>query len=190
MENSTHEDKEFKNIVFQKKETRDKVFENCKFINCDFSNSIFRATKFIDCTFTNCNLSMAKLNNCQLNTITFNSCKLMGINFGDCADFLFSVSFDNCVLDYSFFVRKKMPKTIFLNSSVKNVDFSETDLSKAKFTNSDLLNAVFDKTILKETDFTSATNYIIDPEINFIKKAKFSLHGIPGLLAKYDISIE
>ena len=38
-------------------------------------------------------------------------------------------------------------------------------------------------------DFTTAHNYSIDPEINKIKKAKFSLSQLPGLLDKYDIVI-
>jgi hypothetical protein len=33
-------------------------------------------------------------------------------------------------------------------------------------------------------------NYSINPEVNRIKKAKFSTTGIAGLLHKYDIEIE
>ncbi|GEM_PF-5150870 len=33
-------------------------------------------------------------------------------------------------------------------------------------------------------------DYSINPETNKIKKAKFSLLGIPGLLDRYDIEIE
>ena len=39
-------------------------------------------------------------------------------------------------------------------------------------------------------DFKTSYNYSIDPEVNSIKKAKFSLEGISGLLYKYDIVIE
>ena len=83
-----------------------------------------------------------------------------------------------------------MTKTSFVNSSMKNVDFSECDLTKSIFSNTDLMNATFYKTILKEVDFLTAANYSIDPEMNTIKKAKFSLHGVSGLLEKYDIQIE
>lgn len=47
----------------------------------------------------------------------------------------------------------------------------------------------FDNTILEKVDLSSSSNYIIDPEKNRIKKAKFSLLGISGLLRKYDIEI-
>ena len=43
---------------------------------------------------------------------------------------------------------------------------------------------------MEKTDFRSAFNYFIDPEINKIKKAMFSLAGVKGLLGKYDIKIE
>jgi len=44
--------------------------------------------------------------------------------------------------------------------------------------------------VLEKADFREATNYFIDPEKNRIKKAKFSLNGLPGLLIPYDIIIE
>jgi fluoroquinolone resistance protein len=48
---------------------------------------------------------------------------------------------------------------------------------------------MFDHTILEKADLRSSYNYSFDPEINRIKKAMFSLQGIPGLLNKYDIEI-
>ena len=43
--------------------------------------------------------------------------------------------------------------------------------------------------ILEKADFSTAYNYVIDPELNTIRKAKFSIAGITGLLHKYDIDI-
>jgi len=40
------------------------------------------------------------------------------------------------------------------------------------------------------TDFRTSVNYSLDPERNRIKKARFSLSGIAGLLDKYDIEID
>jgi len=183
-----YEGKTFKNIA--SKGSRDGEFENCSFVNCDFSNGVFTSGKFTDCVLTNCNLALAKLGQCQLNDVTFKDCKLLGLNFCDCSDFLFTVKFENCILDYSSFARKKMAKTHFLNSSLRNVDFTDSDLSKAVFANDDLTNAVFNKTTIKEADFLTARNYSIDPEKNNVKKARFSLYGVIGLLNKYDIRVE
>jgi fluoroquinolone resistance protein len=58
------------------------------------------------------------------------------------------------------------------------------------FDNCDLSKASFDNTILEKADFRTAFNYSINPESNKIKKAKFSVSGIAGLLDKYDIHIE
>ena len=48
----------------------------------------------------------------------------------------------------------------------------------------------FDNCELSETDFRTARGYRIDPDNNRIRKAKFSLSGVAGLLAEYDISLE
>jgi fluoroquinolone resistance protein len=93
-------------------------------------------------------------------------------------------------MDYCSFFRKKMKKTMFRDCSIKDADFTETDLSMASFTNCDLMNTVFTGTILEKTDFRTAKNYAFDPELNKIRKAKFSLAGIPGLLLKYNIDID
>ena len=190
MEALTHEDKTFSKIVYADKEVKNREFERCIFKDCDLSNSNFSNSRFTDCTFISCNLSMIKLNRSGLNNVVFKECKLLGINFHECEDFLFSVRFENGVLDYSSFVGKKMPKTIFTGTSLKSVVFAKANLTTAKFDNTDLLNAVFEETILKEADFLTAFNYRIDPELNTMNKAKFSLNGVAGLLFKYDIKLE
>jgi uncharacterized protein YjbI with pentapeptide repeats len=121
--------------------------------------------------------------------VSFKNCKLLGILFHSCDDFLFSVNFNECVLDYSSFANKKMPKTSFLNSVLKEVSFIGTNLSNATFENCNLEGTIFNETQLTGVDFTSAFHYKIDPEFNPMKKAKFSTSGIVGLLDKYDIKI-
>ena len=80
-------------------------------------------------------------------------------------------------------------KTVFKNSSLLEVDFAESDLTEAVFDLCDLAMANFEQTILEKVDFTTASHYSIDPENNRIKKAKFSISGISGLLEKYNIDI-
>jgi uncharacterized protein YjbI with pentapeptide repeats len=69
-------------------------------------------------------------------------------------------------------------------------DFTDSDLTSAVFDNCDLAHTVFYNTILEKGDLRTSYNYFIDPEINRIKKARFSISGVPGLLEKYDIEIE
>jgi len=70
------------------------------------------------------------------------------------------------------------------------VDFSECDLTGAIFDECDLSRATFDRTTLVKVNFRTSYNFSIDPEINLLKKAKFSLTNISGLLDKYDIEID
>jgi fluoroquinolone resistance protein len=133
---------------------------------------------------------MAKLTKTAFKDIKFKTCKLLGLHFSDCSDFLFSVDFDDCILRLSSFYRLKLKKTKFKNSNLQEVDFVEADLANAVFENCDLSGATFEDTILEKADFRSSRNYSINPEVNRIKKARFSIAGVSGLLDKYDIIIE
>ena len=165
-------------------------YENCSFVNCDLSNSSLSGINFIECSFNGCNLSTTKLNKTAFRDTNFKDCKLMGLQFGTCEDFLFTVRFENCILNFSSFYKMKLKKLIFKNCNLTEVDFTEADLSAALFDHCDLAKTLFENTILEKADFRTSYNYSIDPEINKIKKARFSTPGIVGLLGKYDIEIE
>jgi len=190
MDAASHENKTFEKVIYSGKEVRNKEFEQCTFKDCDLSDSVFSNNRFTECVFIGCNLSMTKLSGSSLRDVTFKQCKLLGVNFSECEDFLFSVQFEGCILDYASFMKKKMTKTKFIHSSLKQVVFSQANLANSVFDHTDLADAVFNGTELKEADFRTADNYVIDPELNNIKKAKFSLHGVVGLLTKYGIRIE
>lgn len=189
MDEFLHIDKTFEKSVLIDGQINDREFDGCTFRNCDFSGSTFSGCTFVDCEFLDCNLSMAKFPKTGLKTAVFRNCKLLGIRFDACDDFLFNVSFFDSTLDYSWFIGKKMPKTLFSNASLKGVNFSNADLSSSDFAGSDLADAVFDETKLDGADCSSARNYRIDPQFNSLKKAKFSLDGLHGLLDKYQIDI-
>ena len=189
MKELIHIHKTFEKVTYTGQKVSSREFENCVFKNCDFSNTSFLSSTFMDCEFIDCNLSMLDLAGSSLKNCSFEHCKLLGIAFHVCTDFLFEVSFENCVLDFASFAHKKMPKTKFIASSLKEVSFVGTHLKQSVFEKCDLAQAVFNDTDLTECNFTSATNYQMDPEFNVLKKARFSLQGIPGLLEKYDIKI-
>jgi uncharacterized protein YjbI with pentapeptide repeats len=114
---------------------------------------------------------------------------MVGLHFEDCHAIFFDAHFADCVLDLSSFFRRKLGGNTFAGCSLKEVDFTEADLEGASFTGADLQGAVFDQTNLEKSDFREAIGYVIDPERNRLKKAKFDLAGLPGLLGKYDLSI-
>lgn len=190
MELKLFEDKKFESIDYTGKTFVLGEYADCVFTNCDLSSVDLKQCEFMDCSFISCNLSLIQIEKTALKNIKFSNCKIIGVDFSLCDDFLFSVRFENCSLDYAVFYRKKMKKTVFADCSLKQVDFSETDLSMSVFKNCNLLNATFLQTNLEKADLRTAYNYAFDPEKSSIKKAKFSLHNISGLLTKYDIEIE
>lgn len=185
-----YEDKTFESENYTENGIYDLEFYDCTFDKCDFSNAIVSSCKFNDCTFVNCNLSMMNPSLSVMNNISFDNCKILGVKFNHCHDFIFEVNFKDSTLDYSSFERRKMSRTRFTNCSLKGVDFGGTDLKQAKLIKCNLNEAIFQSTNLQEVDFTSAVNYIINPDENNIKKARFSRDGIEGLLHKYNIIIE
>jgi len=184
------DDKLFEQVDFSVNGPAVGEYENCTFIDCNFSGSDLSGSKFSECEFTGCNLALIPLAGTALQTVTFRNSKLLGVRFDHCAEFRFAVEFDKCILNLSSFARRKLKGTRFIDCSLQDVDFSEADLTGATFENCDLQRALFEGTNLEKADFRTAYNYAFDPEINRMKRAKFSRLGLAGLLAKYDLKIE
>jgi fluoroquinolone resistance protein len=181
---------EFINLQIRDSALETGDYENCKFKNCDFSNSDLSDINFLECEFHECNLSLARLTRTLFREVKFITCKMLGLHFEECNKTTITFSFDGCTLDLSSFYKLKLKRTIFSNSKICEADFTETDLNSAIFDNCNLQRTVFKNTGLEGADFRTSYNYSIDPLENRIRKAKFSLSGIAGLLDKYDIEIE
>jgi fluoroquinolone resistance protein len=183
-------DQLFDKTKFPHKAHQEAVFENCILKGCDFTGMSFSGSDFIDTTFDTCNFSMAKFSDTGLKNVTFKGCKLSGVNLSNCKDFLFSANFEDCILDYASFHKKKNKKCSFINCSMKSTDLTEADLTEAIFQNCDLQAAEFGRTILIGANLATSFNFTIDPEQNQLRKAKFSQEGLIGLLGKYNIIVE
>ncbi|WP_036600884.1 pentapeptide repeat-containing protein [Olivibacter sitiensis] len=165
-------------------------YENCVFNNGQFAHGQLGGYKFIDCVFNDCDLSLAQLNRTVWQNVTFRGCKMLGLRFDTCEAFGLSFAFENCQLHHASFYGTKIRKTIFKKCVLHETDFATSDLSGSVFDGCDLTRALFDRSNLEKADFRTSYNFVIDPEINRIKKAKFSLSNISGLLVKYGIHIE
>ncbi len=184
------QDQIFDKLDFTQEPLTKGEYENCKFTNCNFEETNLNDIKFMDCNFQDCNWSLVQLNGTVLREVKFKDCKMLGLQFESCNDFGLSFSFENCQLNHSTFFQMNIKKTIFRNCQLREIDFSESNLSNVIFDNCDLAQAIFINTVLDKADFRTAYNYSIDPESNRLKKAKFSILGISGLLDKYDLIIE
>ncbi len=165
-------------------------YEYCTFINCNLADADLAHIKLLDCVFIDYNLSMANITGTAFRDVRFKDCKMLGLHFDTCSKFGLSLGFENCNLNHCSFYQTKVKKTTFKNTQLREVDFTEADLTGSFFDGCDLSAAIFQKTILEKCDFRTSFNYVIDPENNKIKKAKFALTGIAGLLEKYGIEID
>lgn len=184
------QDQIFDKLDFTQEPLAKGEYENCMFTNCNFEEINLNDIKFMDCNFQDCNWSLVQLNGTVLREVKFKDCKMLGLQFETCNDFGLLFSFENCQLNHSTFFQMNIKKTIFRNCQLREIDFSESNLSNVIFDNCDLAQAIFINTVLDKADFRTAYNYSIDPESNRLKKAKFSILGISGLLDKYDLTIE
>src|SRR6266508_2070879 len=74
--------------------------------------------------------------------------------------------------------------------SAKEVDLAEADLRDAVCRGTDFAGAKFHGTNLERVDLRDALNYAIDPRVNKVKGARFSLPEAAALLRGFDIVIE
>lgn len=189
-ETVVHQNKTFSGVDYAEKKLRNREFVKCEFVSCDFNKSDLRENDFEDCTFKQCNFSMADIVETGFRNAKFIGCKMLGVDFTRCSKFAFSFSFTDCHLDYSNFFGTKLKKATFKNCTLKDVEFSEADLTASEFLECDLTLARFSNTNLEKTDFRTAVNFSIDPDGNKMKKAKFSVLNLAGLLSKYNLDID
>lgn len=183
------ESQTFENIDFSAKPPEEGDYEECIFLRCDFTEVQLRNLAFIECKFIGCNLSNAKVESASFRDVKFSGCKLTGVDFSLSNPSMISLGFEDCILDYVSFAKLTLKKTKFHRCSLIHAFFDDADLSSSEFIGCNFENATFGKTNLEKADLSTSYNYSIDPENNRIKKAKFSVPGLPGLLMKYDIII-
>ena len=164
-------------------------YDNCNFRSCIFTATDLSGIRFIDCTFKGCDLSNVKVNKSSFHETKFKECKMLGFRFDLCDQLGLTVRFENCQLDHSFY-QVKLNHTVFMNTSLKEVDFTESDLRNTILDQCDLLSAAFSHTNLERANLSTAINYSIDPENNRIQGARFSLPSVLGLLDSYNIVIQ
>jgi uncharacterized protein YjbI with pentapeptide repeats len=190
MERTYIEHQIFEKLNFSENPIAKGEYEHCTFVNCNFANADLTNRNFTACEFMGCNLSMSKFGKTVMSDVHFKDCKLLGLTFENCNEFLFSITVEHCTLNLSSFYKMNLKKTTFKHSSLQEVDFTESNLTGSLFDHCDLMRTTFKNTILEKVDFRTSYNYSIDPELNRLKKAKFSTAGVVGLLDKYDIDID
>jgi fluoroquinolone resistance protein len=170
---------------FQKAE-----YDCCTFKSCDLSEAVLSGSRFFNCKFDSCNLTTSKISETSFADTEFKGCKMLGLRFDQCNKFSMAFIFKECALDHSSFQGLDLKKMKFLNCTVRECDFTASNLSSAVFDECDLSRTTFDQTNLEKADLRTATNYSIDPRNNKVLKAKFSMPEAKGLLDGFGVIIE
>jgi uncharacterized protein YjbI with pentapeptide repeats len=127
----------------------------------------------------------------QFSSVQFEGCKVIGINWTEASwqkgGFFRLIDFHDCTLNYSSFFGLKLKGIKITQSTAREVDFGETDLTAGVFDHTDFSGSIFMHTDLTEADFTTATNYSISAKNNTLKKTKFALPEAMSLLYSLDI---
>ena len=167
---------------------KDLEFESTHFRSETWIGSDFRNAKLLDCNFAQCTLSSVKVDGAVLQA-HFDNCKLEGINFFTAKRSLIQLSFADSLIRYCSFAELKLTRIKFIRCTMMNVDFADADLTSADFTGSTFEDCTFRNTNLSKANFTDARGYSIDPTLNRIAKAKFSVPEVLALLAPFGIEI-
>jgi fluoroquinolone resistance protein len=190
---SEYSSQEFKKLILKSTRILQKDFVSCTFIKCNFTETIFQECRFHECKFKECDLSLASLKECAFNSTRFENSQVIGVDWTQTAwaknKFIVfkPVDFIDCVLNHSTFSGLKMKQIQIVRCIAHDVSFEEADLTQADCTFTDFNSSRFMHTNLTEANFTSATNYSIAPQLNVLKKTKFSLPEAMALLYGLDI---
>jgi fluoroquinolone resistance protein len=188
-----YSDQTFRRVNYAGKQVNRRIFDQCVFANCTFAEAVFANCKFRDCTFRECDLRLAQVPGATFTNTGFERSKVTGVNWTTSAwpkGGLFTpVHFTDCDIGLSVFFGLDLRKIQIVRCSAKGADFAEADLTQANCTGTDFTESRFLHTDLTEADFTGATNYSIAASMNTLKKTKFALPEVIGLLYGLDIII-
>lgn len=123
----------------------------------------------------------------------FEDSKVIGINW-TLADWSSAklggpMRFSRSIVNHSTFIGLDLKEIHFRDCVVVDVDFRETDLSRADFSGTNLAKSLFGNANLTGANLSSARNYDIDPGINNLTGAKFSMPEAMSLLYNMDIDL-
>ena len=188
-----HEEK-FVDLDLSNRSIENVKFEYCFFTCCKFDSTTFKKCKFVDCTFKSTSMNLTNFDGSTFTETEFNQCNMKGINWTKMS-FPYIVlgspiHFTDCEISYSSFYELNLSSITLINCKAHEVDFRGTNLSNSDLSGTDFLNAQFCSTNLSHSDIRKSINYNISPTENNIRKAKFSLLEVIGLLNFCEIEID
>lgn len=175
-------DRTFCDVACQQGHFAQMEFANCILERCRLSGGVFDSCRFEACTFKDCDLSVIKLPNTALVDVRFEGCKMIGIDWTLLNPRFLRMGFDRCLLSNSTFARMDLRGLTLTACTCHDCDFLGAKLGGAICRNTDFAKSRFVQTDLSHADFSGAVRYLIDPTMNTVKGAIFSLPEAVSLL--------
>jgi len=116
--------------------------------------------------------------------------QIVGINFYNCDQLLFDCCFYKTRLQNCNFSDLKMKKARFIGCTIDECDFENAFLVESKFDDSIFRGTLFHNCNLERASFFEAKGYEIDPRVNNIKKAVFSVPDVLSLIECFGVEIK
>ena len=184
------DEQEFENLDCSGQDLTDFIFRDCSFVACNFADAKLSKSQWSDCELRDCNFSNARLYDARFSDVAFNSCKLAGIDFTTCNQLLFSISLSNSSAPYCIFQGMDLTGCRLTDSELLDCVFEGTTLKRVDFRNSNLKGADFVRADLSQADLRGATGYRIDPAESRVTKARFSYPEVLVLLDSFGVVVE
>jgi uncharacterized protein YjbI with pentapeptide repeats len=186
-------DQEFNDVHLDGIQIISSEFVDCTLNQCSFVETELIKCRFVNCAFRDCDLTLVKFPESVFTSIRFENSKIIGVNWTQAvwtaAVLGRPLHFLKSTLNHSTFIGLNLKGMQILNCNAVNVDFREADLTSADFSGSDLTDSLFLHTKLREANLAQARNYSINPGLNDLQAAKFSMPEAISLLYNMDIEL-
>ena len=190
----SYEDRNFERLRLDHAQIDSASFLDCQFTGCSLVEAVLSACRFQRCSFVDCDLSLVEISGSQFASVVFEASKLVGVDWTRAHRPEHTLGkpfkFIDCMLNHGTFIGLDLQGVEITDSLVHEVDFRETNLSEAVFSGTDLQGSLFLDTDLRTADLGSARNYQINPAINKLGGARFSLPEAISLLYALDIELD
>ena len=175
---------------YEKQDLSGTELEEATVENCNFTVTNLNESSFAQVDFQNCRFLNTKFIGSSFVEVNFQGCLFIGINFSKISTTLVSFGFKQCKFDNCILADIDIRGTQFQESEFVECDFQRAVLLKCSFEASHFSTVSFRSCDLQKADFTDATGYRIDPTINKVRNAKFSMPAVVGLLEGLEVVIQ
>ena len=173
---------------------KDTEYQDCVFKACRWQGVHLENCSFLGCTFDHCQFSDIHFTFCKMRDAWLEGCAFRGIGWGalqgrgGLGQPIGKAI--NCSFRYNQFVGMALGGFDFSRNQFSECLFDDCKLAEADFNGAGLGRTAFTRCDLQNADFRAAQEYLIDPNQNKLKGARFSFPDVVTLLDGLGLRIE